>query len=566
MAEFINVSELLPKHSGLQVCLSDTNPVQVLQWQCKGEPVADLQLGVYSGSSAHLKKAESFIYLAKETRADLVLTPEYSFPGDMLDKIVHNPDLWPAKGALWCLGMEGYSLNEFMKKMDEWESTGYTVVIRNAFVRLLERNFVDALVYLFILDDKTLCILPQFKTVPMSEVWNEYEVPGLCKGEVIYIFDLSGVKADQNRFLSLICSDALSISPEEFLDKTEGKNLTIFHAQLNPNPRHQGFRMFREGLFNRNAGRDIRLITLNWADGTVIDNIQFNKPWSAFYKKSSDGTVAKKDIRARNLEKGTFYALHKYTEIWYSHRGEHCKGFDINKGFELGASHVLTTHHEPVTQSCYGFDESSQRWISAPCDPSYSIQDLVDSFGEEYDFPLYADPHDCDAFFGLCFGHFLEGELKAEDDELVTRMMFGSDSEADTKRRRKAGQYNRLVTLLKRQRFPEEFKDLENNHRLYIDSDTAETSKKYGNVYPKDTPLEELNPFQSVLCIISDYTNHYDVERQVNEIRQQLHSAFRHKLVVYYRPDDSDEYIFFNLSQTRIDKATNIKALSSIKE
>jgi hypothetical protein len=566
MAEFINVSELIPEHPGLQVCLSDTNPVQVLQWQCIGEPIADLHRGVYSGSTDHFKKAESFVCLAKVTRAELVLTPEYSFPDDMLNKIVHQPALWPAKGALWCLGMEGYSKYEFGKRMDEWEGTGHTLVVRNAFISLFERNFVDVLVYLFLIDDKTLCILPQFKTVPMSEVWNDYEVTGLCKGEVIYIFDLTGRRADQNRFLSLICSDVLSVNPQEILEKTQGKYLTIFHAQLNTTPRHQGFRTFRNELFNQNAGRDIRLITLNWAAGTLIDEIQFNKPWSAYYKKSTDGMVAKKDLRVNNLDKGTFYALHKYTEIWYSHRGEHCKRFDINKGFELGVSHALIAHNEPITQSCYGFDESLQQWISATCNPSYSIQDLVDSVGEDYDFPLFADPHDCDAFFGLCFGHFLEGELNTGDDELVTRMMFGSDLEADKKRRSKAGQYKRLVTLLRRQRFPPEFKELENNHRLYIDSETAEATKKYGNVYPKDIPIDEVNPFQSVLCIISAFTNPYDVEKQVNDIIQQLHSSFRHRLVVYYQPDELDEYTYFDISQTRIDKATFTKALSSIKE
>ncbi|MFF2090806.1 hypothetical protein [Paenibacillus sp. NPDC058174] len=566
MTEFINVSSLIPDHSGLQVCLSDTTPVQVLQWQCKGKPFADIHRGVYSDSAVHLQKAESFIKLAKETRADVVLTPEYSFPDEMLNKIVHEPTLWPGKGALWCLSMEGYSLYQFAEKMNEWESTGRTVVRRDAYTRLSNRNFVDVLVYLFLVDDETLCILPQFKTVPMSEKWNDYEVPGLCTGEIIYIFDLSGCKDDQNRFLSLICSDALSINLQRLLDETQGKQLTIFHAQLNPDPRHPGFRAFRNGLFEQNAGRDIRLITLNWSAETSIDEIYFNKPWSAFYKKSNDGTVAKKDLRVRNLDKGTFYALHRHTEIWYSHREEHCKWFDINKGFQIGVSHTLTAHNEPITQSCYSFDESIDQWISATCSPSYSIQDLVNSFGEDYDFPLYADPHDCDAFFGLCFGHFLTGELRTEDDELVTRMMFGSDLEADLKRRSKASQYKRLVTLLQRQRLPQEFKELENNHRLYIDPESAETTNMSGNVYPKDIPLDRLNPFNSIICIISAYTNSFDVEKQIHEITQQLHSYFHSRLIVYYRPDELDEYIYYDLSQTRIDKATLTRAISSIKE
>ncbi|MEK4107026.1 hypothetical protein NST28_23280 [Paenibacillus sp. FSL R10-2791] len=566
MAELINLSELIPTHTGLQICISDTNPVQVLQWQCEGKPVADLQRGVYSDSILHLKKSEAFIKLAKDTNADLVITPEYSFPNETLDKIIYDTSLWPSKGALWCLGMEGSSLNQFERKMDLWEEAGNTLVIRHAFTRLLKRNFVDALVYLFLIDEKTLCILPQFKTYPMSEVWNDYEVNSLCKGEVIYIFDLVGGRDDLNRFVSLLCSDALGIGPNELLDKTKGKFLTVFHAQLNTEPRHQSLRAFRKGLFDLNAGREIRLITLNWADATIIDDIEFKKPWSAFYKKALNGSLSKRDVRALNLSKGTFYALHNYTEIWYSHRKEHCKRFDINKAFQLGVSHALVTHNEPVTKNCYCFDSKHQDWVSSLCDPVYSIQDIIDSFGDDYDYPLFSDPHDSDAFFGLCFGHFLDGELKAADDEVVSRMMFGSDMEADKKRRVKASEYKRLITLLKRQRFPEEFINFQNNHRLYLDSETAETPHKFGNVYPKNTPLEKLSPYDSVLCIISAYSDPYDVEEQINGIRQRLHSAFQHRLIVYYRPDDSDEYIYYDLSQTRIDKATNVKSLSSIKE
>ncbi|WP_407314294.1 hypothetical protein [Desulfosporosinus sp. SB140] len=454
MVNFKHVSELIPPHSGLQVCISDSNPIQVLQWQCQGEPTADLVRGVYTTNPLHINKAINFVRLAKETCSDLVLTPEYSFPCEVLDNVVGDHELWPERGSLWCLCMQGYARQEFAEKLEQWTSTD-TLVIRNAFERILRRHFVDALIYLFILDDGRLCILPQLKTTPMSERWNDHEVRGLCTSDLIYIFDLYGNSDDQNRFLSILCSDALCIKAQDILDYTIGKYLTIFHAQLNPEPRHSDFRSFRSSFFDRNAGRDIRLLTLNWAEGTKIDDQVFSKPWSAFYKKSYRGEVPEQQLRAWNHDRGTYYALHHYTEIWYSDREEHCKRFDINKGFQLGVSYPVITHNEPITQEYYLYSVAESSWKHVlKEDHLPALIELIDSHGSDYDFPLVASPHDSDAFFGLCFGHFLEGELNAEDNELVTRLFSGSDQESDQRRNAKANQYKKLIQLIKKQEFP----------------------------------------------------------------------------------------------------------------
>lgn len=567
MVSFAHVSNFIPSHSGLQVCISDSKPVQVLQWQCQGEPKADLVRGVYTTTPLHIEKANHFVRLAKETCSDLVLTPEYSFPCEVLDIVVGDRELWPEKGSLWCLGMQGYARQEFTEKLELWTSTGNTLVIRSAFERIVMRHFVDTLIYLFVLDDGRLCILPQFKTTPMSDKWNEYEARGLCTSDLIYIFDLYGDSDDQNRFLSILCSDALGVQAQDILDETKGKHLTVFHAQLNQEPRHPDFRSFRSSFFDRNAGRDIRLITLNWAEGTNIDDSQFNKPWSAFYKKTVRGELAEQLLRASNHDKGTYYALYHFTEIWYSHREEHCKRFDINKGFQLGASYAAIAHNEPITQDYFLYNAAESSWDPVRPNQQHALTELIQSHGSDYDFPLSASPHDSDAFFGLCFGHFLEGELVAEDDELVTRLFSGSDHESDHKRRAKAVQYRKLIQLIKMQEFPLEFEHLIDNHMLYLDSSTAEEKLKYGNVYPKDVAPDQRNPFLSALFMISGYTTKDDVEKQVDMLSKKLHPNLRNRMVIYYFSPETERYECFDehLMQTRIDKATYSKSLSSIK-
>lgn len=226
MVKFMHVSELIPVHNGLQVCISDCKPIQVLQWQCQDEPTADLERGVYTTNPLHISKAINFVHLAKETCSDLVLTPEYSFPCEVLDSVVENRELWPERGSLWCLCMQGYARQEFAKKLEQWTRND-TLIIRSAFEQILGRYFVDALIYLFILDDGRLCILPQLKTTPMAERWNDHEVRGLCTSDLIYIFDLYGNSDDQNRFLSILCSDALSVKAQDILDHTKGKQQII---------------------------------------------------------------------------------------------------------------------------------------------------------------------------------------------------------------------------------------------------------------------------------------------------------------------------------------------------
>lgn len=566
MSSFKHVSHCIPGHSGLRVCIADTSPVKVLQWQCRGELMADLERGVYATDSLHIDKAKNFIHLAKRTCADLVLTPEYSFPCEVLDIIVGDKELWPGKGSLWCLGMQGYARQEFTRKLGEWAGMINLSVVRDAFEQIKESYFIDTLIYLFMLDDGRLCILPQFKTVPMAEPWNDYETRGLCNGDLIYVFDLCGKSDDLNRFLSILCSDVLCVNAQNILNETKGMDLTIFHAQLNQEPRHEAFTLFRKSFFEKNTRGNIRLITLNWAEGTTVDGQPFSKPWSAFYKKSNQGLISGQKLRMKNHDKGTYYALNRYTEIWYSDREEHCKQFDINKGFDPNAFCAATAHYEPTTQEYYQYNADTKSWCSGSKDQRPALVKLIGRHGADYDFPLDASPHDSDVFFGLCFGHFLEGELRTEN-ELVTRLFSGSDDESDQKRKAKAEQYKKLIRLIRKQNFPPALKDLIDNHEFYLDSATAEEKNKYGNVYPKTVAQGERNPFSSALFVISGCTRQEEIESLVDRLGKSMHPNMCNRVVVYYFSLKTERYECFSehLNQTRIDKATYSKSLSSIK-
>lgn len=135
-----------------------------------------------------------------------------------------------------------------------------------------------------------LCIIPQFKTGAMHDVWNDYEGSYLCLGNIIYILDLDGGTNSKNRFLSLICSDVLYINPNTIFEHLgDDINITLFHPQLNPKPRHTSFIDFRRNFINNSYKDNKRLITLNWSEDTSVINFnkKFSTPWSAFYQKNN---------------------------------------------------------------------------------------------------------------------------------------------------------------------------------------------------------------------------------------------------------------------------------------
>lgn len=201
-----------------------------------------------------------FLTDARQTGADLVITPEYSMPWETLVAAIKNGTV-PGEGKLWALGCESI-------KYDELEGLKHDLA---AFATVIfepmqpdAARFTDPLAYVFVARPvegggaASIVVLVQFKTYPMGDN-DHFEVNGLQRGTRIYQFGAGGQSL---RLVSLICSDAFAFQDAHALaiyDRT-----LVVHIQLNPKPRQDQYRQYRDRLL-RFQGDETELICLNWA-------------------------------------------------------------------------------------------------------------------------------------------------------------------------------------------------------------------------------------------------------------------------------------------------------------
>lgn len=579
---FTKVSDIVGSENKLEVCTASCNPISVLQWQCFGEFEPNTDLGVKLEDELFYKKASSFIELAKKSNADLVLTPEYSFPYRALENIISNRDLWPEKEKLWCLCAQGDNRKSFECRIAKWSCKEGIRVFDSAFKSCQNRTFISPLIYLFRSDKGELCILPQLKTNPMSDSWNEFEKPNLCSGNEIFVFDLDGGTNSENGFLSLICADILHVKPDNIKKATNGRNTLIFNPQLNPKPRNDKFRDFRNHFFNFAYKRRFRIITLNWAEGTIAKGttLKFDTPWSAFHKKYDGNLHGDRELRRKNHKNGTSYILNDYTDIWFSHSHEHCKLYEIKKEDCGEVAYEAASGKEPITKGCYIFLAGEEKWTMDiyPC--KNDLKEYISEQGEDYNFPLLVCKNStgkcenneceidkCDFFFDLCFGSEELDELKVKENEIVERLAVKSDLESDKKRSCKAGAYRTLITLLKQDKFPEALNYLKENHKFDIYYGYPDYGKKGRyNLIPKKLP-DDMGKDLEVLAVIAGQLSEGAVKSLEKRLSDCMDRNYRDQILIYYIPDGGTGYEYYDkhLSGTSIMKTKFSQNLASIK-
>jgi len=130
-----------------------------------------------------------FLSDAVETQADLVVTPEYAMPWDVL--LNHIKDgVKPSQGKLWVLGCESIKLSDL--ETAKTEIALYATVLYEP-LEMENDRFLDPLVYVFLAPalaadaEDRLIILCQFKTNPMGDA-DHFEVNRLQRGSNIYQF------------------------------------------------------------------------------------------------------------------------------------------------------------------------------------------------------------------------------------------------------------------------------------------------------------------------------------------------------------------------------------------
>lgn len=285
--EYKKVSEVLRNHNmenfKLQLFSTRGNIIKVFCWQPQNKIVFDSNRGFYSTDNNHKNKAQSFLKIAKENKADLVISPEYSIPVDEVINTLEQKELWPLQGKLWCLGMEGIPFDK-LEKFDNIRNKD-VVVIHEEIDQISPSNFFSCVAYLFLCQGKggendniqktkLVCIL-QFKTSPASDSDVSFESASLTVGNCIYIFD----DKYNHGLVSYICADALNQDIVTQRNYVQNYEMLILHPQLNPKPSHQAFQQMRKNFLDYSERR-VRIISVNWAEATQIEKGSYSDSYN----------------------------------------------------------------------------------------------------------------------------------------------------------------------------------------------------------------------------------------------------------------------------------------------
>ena len=253
-----------------------------------------------------LRQFNRFLAHAKETEADLVVTPEYSMPWESLIDAIKTGN-GPKEGKVWALGCESITYAD-LKKLKKLLSLSAEMLFEK--LPSDPGRFVSPLAYVFLAPDVSgenaprTVILVQFKTCPMGDK-DHFEVDGLQKGTIIYQFGGTDRKI---RLISLICSDIFEFKDEDA--ERIYKEALILHIQLNKNPRHELFQGCRSRLLGYD-GDETEILCLNWAANIELQSDGVSIPWyniagSAWYLKSDDFDARDKTLCA-NHRRGLYY-------------------------------------------------------------------------------------------------------------------------------------------------------------------------------------------------------------------------------------------------------------------
>jgi hypothetical protein len=437
--EYIFLEDLLGDQIVIpDVCRDNPQGFKLMRLQCKGTMYVDHMEGLRVIDTEHVDLCLKALSLARNCNVDLFLTPEYSFPLDLVDLIIDNKTIQPKRGKMWCLACQSASCTDFSEAVLRWSQKG-ALVKTESMETCLEARFVNAMVYVFLLKDGRICIVPQLKTYAMSDKDFTGEQSGMSVGRTIFLWG----KSQTNVLCTLLCADVLNdrcISHQALFDRTCGKGLIILHPQLNPSPRHNVFANLRRCIFEQADGDNVAYITSNWAYGTNIMSTDgtgemISQSWSCLYFKSSPKWLEQtRALRHQNAENGLGFAYwaKPRVNIWYSNKEANLQLMEIKKPRQAGT--VLTVPNHDVT--------NIQTWVPSLQNDwhlerfyHWEMTEHVNKFiGTLYDYPIGVGLEARDKFFGLCFGDLEAGQLSADPDEICHRLSLHIDDKCEEQR------------------------------------------------------------------------------------------------------------------------------------
>jgi len=442
---FKSVSNVLHEsgceHPTLNALIPSAANYKAMMFQPRGEIEASVN-GVFNKDRAFAtKQFREFLALAQQQEADLAVTPEYSMPWDVLKNAI-TTGAQPAPGKLWVLGCESIKLQELNSLKAELDNRAKVIFEP---VAAQQDRFLDPLAYVFQAPLEgsgvsQLIVLVQFKTKPMADP-DHFEVNGLQLGSYIYTFQRS---PNDIRLVSLICSDTFGLldpQAEEIYNRT-----LIIHLQLNPKPRHEEFRRYRDRLL-RFGCAELEVICLNWACNVVEWSGAIQKPWknvaaSAWYLKP-DTFDSRDETLSTNHARGLYYtwlSQHRYHVLFFNYAPAVFE-LTATKVFHHGVAAVQSRRRGPQLTKVYTW-AAGETWVEQKqCDDGFSaIAKEAGAAKVGLEKMRSENPISTERVIALCSGN-IRDEMKwhnvqqlnscvIDSTEIVKRITFCQDNDA----------------------------------------------------------------------------------------------------------------------------------------
>ncbi len=384
----------------------------------------------------------AFLDQAEKTQADLVITPEYSMPWEVLARVLKE-ERGPALGKLWTLGCESLKYSELETLKND---------LADVATLLYEEmggnpdRFTDPLAYVFLAssregnDEARMVVLVQFKTYPMGDN-DHFEANGLQRGTCIYQFGGVGNKL---KLVSLICSDAFAFLDADALVVYD--RALVIHIQLNPKPRQEQFRSYRDRLL-RFQGDETELICLNWAKDVEEWCGERQKAWrnisaSGWYLKPDKFDQRDATLSA-NHRRGLYYTWLKplYSHALFFNYKPATYLLQATKVAHIGVPAAISRRRGPqLTKTCV-WSEASIAWVQQDAADDGFASIIAESGDAKDDLMRISEgnPLEAERVLALC-----AGEIEANDDwhnvrsldsciidvsEIVRRITFSQDTD-----------------------------------------------------------------------------------------------------------------------------------------
>lgn len=554
----------------LAALVPDVDNYKVLLMQPHGE---------IEGSIAGVRNRDSilagrqfgrFLDDARETQADLVVTPEYSMPWAVLVGAIKG-GIVPAQGKLWVLGCESITYSE-LENLKQDLAPLATVLCET--LQPDAHRFTDPLAYVFLAPPMEgagparIVVLVQFKTHPMGDD-NHFEINSMQRGTHVYRFGDVGVSLS---LVSLICSDVFDfhdVDAAAIFDRA-----LVIHIQLNPKPRQDQYRRYRNCLLAFN-GDATELLCLNWARDVNewsggLANSWHNIAGSAWYLKpnkfdESDATLC------ANHRRGFYYT-------WLRPLRVHALFFNFEpatylleatKVAHIGVLASISRRRGPqLTKTCI-WNDAASAWVEqVAIDDGFAA--VVGESGHAKDeIKRIADrnPLEAERILALCAGKIGNtadwygvrqlDSCVINEAEIIRRLTFCQDTDQDASefRIRRLKHCAHLWDVLKIvDRLPPALVDLSNGFRLEWSSD-----------YPHQNAMSA-NGQRATVIYMGEDVSYGQVEATAKTVAEFLHRTTatpsegltaRQRLAVWFRGNNGDIHCFDTHRYAKIDQTGN---------